>query len=228
MLRQKESSVIHGESSHNPWVPDAKCQAAGALHLCLNGSTLGGNAAHILSTVLDPAGNLEALPIHPWHADWRLEVICALGGLLPPGEALMNLVPLVSPAFCSRVQHHALMSIYTSGVKSCAPDSVLWRSAVQSVSLDVTLLSCVARWHSWAQQVEVKCATADLGGRYILAEALRCISRFSSPSTVAEATRLIGMSHQRELYCGPGWRGRFYQFVERRRRCPITSPQSPF
>jgi len=67
-----------------------------------------------------------------------------------------------------------------------------------------------------------------LAGRYALVEALRCVGRFGTPYAAREAMQIIGEAERTDLCSGPGWRKRFVCFMERRRRCPITSMHSPF
>lgn len=196
--------------------------------------------------------------VHPWHADWRLESMLALSALLSPVKLLESLVPLIVPGNATRMQLHSLMGIYNSATRCNALDSAEWRYAADAVKLENALLSCIAWWQTWRQKVMAQAQAslmpmdkenqemhrqekmvappsqaplghcADGGGRYVLAEALRIVGRFGPPAAVMEAVRIIGIPQRTELYCGRGWRRRFVYFVERRRRCPITTVQSAF
>lgn len=217
----------------DPAEPDAKSEslyeAAGALQLCsLPHEGLSGRiAAMALAPILGPRGS--RLLVHPWDSEWRLEVLAALPALLCVESALSWLVPLISASQCPRTQTRALMGVYASGIRCGAPLSESWRAAVGVVPLDEVLLQCTARWESWLTHVKGTSQSREmLTGRYTLAESLRCIGRFCAPELAQKALVVIGSPERVDLCDGPGWRKRFANFVERRRRCPATSPMSPF
>ena len=69
----------------------------------------------------------------------------------------------------------------------------------------------------------------DSGGRYTLAEALRCLGRFGAKAAAQRAISVSGADP--DMLCDSSedaWRKRFQCFVERQWFCPITSPFSPF
>jgi len=235
--------------------PDTRCEAAAALQFCnlpatcfehvsheASQSSWRRTAAHVVISAI--AGSNSYAPVERWHADWRLEAIYALAALLSPSEILNRLVPLIVPPADGRVQLQALMGIYNSGVKCNAPESQAWHEAADAAKLEAQLLHCVAWWQSWrsrkqqqlnqtgtTQGVEpsaLQGPAIDGAGRYALSEALRCVSRFASPSTARQAACIIGVPERAQLYCGAGWRQRFGHFIERRRRCPITTVHSTF
>lgn len=187
------------------------------------------------------------LPTHAWHADWRLEVISAFPALFSPADTLLLLVPLIGSWQAGRVQLHAMASIFDAGIRCGAPNCAEWRDAAEKTRLEPELLACIAWWQSWRARTLAQAAISasispwhqrvagpgarpgeDGGGRYVLGEALRCVARFSSPFVARESARIIGVPDRADLFSGPGWRHRFARYVERRRRCPITSKGSPF
>jgi len=167
-------------------------------------------------------------------------------------------VPLIAPGNATRTQLHAMMGIYNSGVRCNALDSAEWRHAADTAMLEDKLLSCIAWWQTWRQKALAQAQgreakqqkenqerpqqekavappgamlmgpAVDGGGRYVLAEALRIVGRFGPPAAVMEAVRIIGVPQRTDLYCGQGWRKRFVYYLERRRRCPITTMHSTF
>lgn len=167
--------------------------------------------------------------VHPSEDEWRLEVLSAFPMVMPVEAVLSELVPLVAPTQCVRTQTRALISLYVCGVRCGAPLSSTWCSALRVVPLEKMLLACIAHWQTWLTAAKGTHQPAELlKGRYTLAEALRCIGRFGHPMAAKTAADLIGVGAQTELFCGPNWRKRFSCFVERRRKCPITSMQSLF
>mmetsp|Transcript_118476 Transcript_118476/g.335058 ORF Transcript_118476/g.335058 Transcript_118476/m.335058 type:complete len:545 (+) Transcript_118476:103-1737(+) len=202
---------------------------AGALQVCpaLSGRLMFDGVDHALLTLLGQPGS--HLHVHPKNDEWRLEVLAALPALLSVELALARLVAWITPTQCVRTQTRALMGIYESAVRCGAPNSDVWCAAVGAVPLEDTLLQCIARWEGWLTYAKTTTQPHELlYGRYTLAEALRCVGRFATPSAAQAAVQLIGVPERTELYCGPQWRTNFTSYVERRRRCPITSVRSPF
>lgn len=195
-------------------------EAAGALQVC----TFEGSPVTLALTTPK-----STMMVHPLEDEWRLEVLGALPMVLPVERALSELVPLVAPMQCVRTQTRALISLYVCGVRCGAPLSSTWCSAVCVVPVEEVLLACIARWQTWLTAAKGTTQPRELlSGRYTLAEALRCIGRFGHPMAAKTAADLIGVGAQTELFSGPNWRERFSGFVERRRKCPITSIQSLF
>jgi len=199
---------------------DALMDVAGALQV----STFEGGPPAFIFTAPK-----STMMVHPFEDEWRLEVLSAFPMFMPVEAVLSELVPLVAPTQCVRTQTRALISLYVCGVRCGAPLSGTWRSALRVVPVEKVLLECVAFWQAWLTAAKGTHQPAELlKGRYTLAEALRCIGRFGHPLVAKAAADLIGVGAQAELVCGPNWRGKFCRFVERRRRCPITSAQSLF
>eukprot|EP00927_Polykrikos_kofoidii_P076682 TRINITY_DN73734_c0_g1_i1.p1 TRINITY_DN73734_c0_g1~~TRINITY_DN73734_c0_g1_i1.p1 ORF type:complete len:699 (-),score=100.65 TRINITY_DN73734_c0_g1_i1:131-2161(-) len=185
----------------------------------------------VVTSTSDTSSPSRAVPVDGWRMDWRLEAVQAVAGLLPPRMLLPSILPLIQPSQSNRVQLRALYGLLDSAVRWSAAENPEWRAACDSTQLEEQLLACVAHWQNFAS-IFVACMqqrpAADFLGRYILAEALRCIGFFGLPSTARRAAHLIGVGGHTELYNNPGWRKRFLLFIERRRRCPITTAGSPF
>mmetsp|Transcript_110433 Transcript_110433/g.330306 ORF Transcript_110433/g.330306 Transcript_110433/m.330306 type:complete len:689 (+) Transcript_110433:60-2126(+) len=181
--------------------------------------------------------------------DWRLELLLALAAALPAEEAVASLAPALGLSGRPRVQLHASMALYAAGVRCGAPEHGGWRTAAESQKLDEILLDGVRFWatdfaprarakllqelkrrrHEGAWRCEGPLQPHDGGGRYALAEMLRCLGRFGSRAAVLRAAELAGADGE-ALCVGAeaDWRPRFIEFVETRWLCPITSPHSPF
>merc|ERR1712217_10491 len=70
----------------------------------------------------------------------------------------------------------------------------------------------------------------DGGGRYALAEALKCLGYVASRENAEKAAALANADADDALgaWDDAEWRQRFVRFIERSWECPITSPFSPF
>jgi len=209
----------YGDSDFRAQGP--KWVAASALQLCM--LPPGGAAASAVADYVVEDITLGATPVRTWWGDWRLEALLALAAILVPTEVLRRLVPLLRDNF-PRVQYQAAVALYAAGVRGGAPDAASWSEMAAAVELDEALLGCAKQWVEFAPQAW----RGDGGGRYALAEVLRCIGRFASQQAAKEALRLVGVEGRRELFEGDQWRGRFARFVERQRLCPFTSVNSPF
>mmetsp|Transcript_42421 Transcript_42421/g.92431 ORF Transcript_42421/g.92431 Transcript_42421/m.92431 type:complete len:658 (-) Transcript_42421:547-2520(-) len=211
-------------------------------------------ARGVLEAIVQPMESLGRSRIHQWHADWNLEMILSLSRLLPVEDAIVNLSQFVVPPQVGRVQLRALYGIYDVGIRCGAPSSAAWQAAADKAQLEGKLMECIAWWQKWpatrqwpqqaAQEALVRKPQGpqgmtpiqmappegpamDCGGRYAMYEALRVLSRFGSQQSALEAVRLSGLSDS-SLCSGDQWRQRLSHFIERRRRCPITSVNSAF
>lgn len=194
------------------------------------------------------AGALVGEDVEPLLGDWRLEGVLALGVALPPAEAVEALAPLLTLNE-PRVQLHAAMALYTAGVRCNAPAHEEWHAAAEKAQLSTKLIEGVHFWaadfapfarekllqelkrrrREGAEKVRGPLQPHDGGGRYALAEMLRCLGRFGSREAALRAAELTGADAE-ALCAGEEvvWRGRFVRFVESQWLCPITSSFSPF
>jgi len=189
--------------------------------------------------------------------DWRLEALLAVPAVLHAGDALACLAQAVC-APMARVQLHACMAIYACGVRCGAPDSAGaagWRESWEKYAMEDSLLRVISFWvEDFAPRRErvlkqslkrrkLQSGDArrerprpvvlpDSGGRYALAEALRCMGRFGSREglehavVLSQAEDMVGMAEADGTL--EKKREYFLRFLERRWLCPLTMPYSPF
>jgi len=212
----------------------ARCLAAAALQLLRTplreGTEVGAAFSALLSEVAENEEDFEHLPMQGAH--WSLEVISAVPAVLPPREAVECLTAFLKLPV-PRCQLHASIALYSAAVRCDAPfsegsEARAFRDAVAKCETEMALLSVVEFWvEEWAPARRRR--AFDGGGRYALAEALRCLGYFASKEVARKAAILAGAVP--EIICAGAekvWRKRFVRFIERSWECPMTSPQSPF
>mmetsp|Transcript_36847 Transcript_36847/g.84927 ORF Transcript_36847/g.84927 Transcript_36847/m.84927 type:complete len:677 (+) Transcript_36847:97-2127(+) len=232
-----------------PCVPapaDARWFAAAALQLLPAPCPPGSKTATQWMTTIGSALNHSEM--QAFAADWRSEALLATPAILAPEDAIIFLAPYLRPYGEPRVQFHAAVALYATGMRCGAPEHAGWASAADKVNLGQILLDGIIYWvefaaevHSILQQELKRRRTEDEpnrmcpvqpqdgGGRYGLAEMLRCIGAFCSRDIVLRAYARVG--GDLEFVCSGDdavWRGEFNLFVQRHFVCPITSPYSPF
>lgn len=228
------------------------CLAAAALQLLpctlCPGSVAGKTFAGLLETLCEKEGR-EGLPL--LDSEWRYEAILAVPAVLPEGEAVRSLAPLLTlPS--ARLQLHACISLHAVAVRcqgqgGLGGQSVDFKTAATELDVEARLLKLVSFWTTdrhMDYMSKQKTPPSDVGGRYALAEALRCLGRFGSQHAARTAANIVEagpegvpLARRRrsgmlagELCAGEEavWRKRFLRFVERSWVCPLTAPYSPF
>lgn len=213
---------------------DERFLAAGSLQLCY---TVDDSLGQLIIAATARSLRESGWTVAYCGADWRLEAISALPAVLSPLQAIQTLVTYLTPPTSARIQFHALLALYSAALRC---EECELASVVADTRLDEILMWCAGYWQAWLTHVTetkpesgVHQATRaqpwDCCGRYVLAEALRCLGRTCSFGSVQRAIELIGAHDKtQDLLHDQSWRQRFIRFVERRRVCPITTSSSPF
>lgn len=224
-----------------------RCLAAAALQLLRTplpeGSDLGAEFSAILGRVAENEEEYERLPGQSAH--WSLEALLAVPAVLSPHEAVQCLTSFLKVPV-PRAQLHASIALYALAMRCDAAfsdqdDARAVRDAISKFGTEEALLSVVEFWaEEFAPEARRRLAerlkrrrtpipVQDGGGRYALAEALRCLGYCASKEVAKKAAVMAGADP--DVLCAQEdkvWRKRFVRFVERYWECPITSPFSPF
>mmetsp|Transcript_15882 Transcript_15882/g.29016 ORF Transcript_15882/g.29016 Transcript_15882/m.29016 type:complete len:659 (+) Transcript_15882:99-2075(+) len=229
-----------------PAPADARWFAAAALQMLPLPCPPGEKTAREWMEAVEAA--LNHTEIQAYAADWRCEALLATPAILSPEDAIPFLAPHLRPGGEPRAQYLAAVALYATGIRCGGLEHAGWATAAAKVNLGQILLDGVIYWvefaakvHSILQQELKRRRTEDEpsrmwpqqpqdgGGRYGLAEMLRCIGAFCSRDIVLRAYARVGGDP--EFVCSgdeAAWRGAFSLFVQRHFICPITSPYSPF
>lgn len=222
----------------------ARCLAAAALQMLRKPLSKGSDLANEFSSLLaDLAEDDDAIAgLQVQAADWVLEALLAVPAVLSSCEAVFCLTPFLRVPV-PRAQLNACIALYSVALRREAPSShrrvdTAFQEALSKIKTEAALLSLIEFWaEEWAGEARRRLqerlkrprVVRDRGGRYALAEALRCVGCFASREVAEKAAVLAGAD--RDLFCAgtdEAWRRQFVRFVERFWKCPITSPHSPF
>eukprot|EP00929_Paragymnodinium_shiwhaense_P053822 TRINITY_DN26987_c0_g1_i1.p1 TRINITY_DN26987_c0_g1~~TRINITY_DN26987_c0_g1_i1.p1 ORF type:complete len:734 (-),score=122.23 TRINITY_DN26987_c0_g1_i1:364-2565(-) len=188
--------------------------------------------------------------VHVQESDWRLESILAVPAVLPPQEAVQVLAQLLNSS-SPRVQMHTAQALHAlaAGARRSGKLDEIMASAKQC-HVESRLVAAITYWTDdfacWVQeqlQEDMKrrrfhanidssqrpAQLPDRGGRYALAEMLRCILFFGSRDVAISVTKMVGDKDAvTALEDCEDWQGQYLRYVERFWVCPLTTPLSPF